>query len=64
MKKRHQQKLIVISVVLLFIWNVPFVAIFDGDAQILGFPAIYVFIFLTWLLSILLAYIILRKFYE
>jgi len=64
MKKRHQQKLILISIVLFFIWNVPFVGIFDGDAQVLGFPILYVFLFISWLLSIILTYIILKKFYE
>ncbi|MEO2052399.1 MAG: hypothetical protein ABGX00_11600 [Allomuricauda sp.] len=64
MKKRHQQKLIVISIVLFFLWNVPFITIFDGDTQFMGFPVLYVFLFLTWLVAIILAYIILRKFYE
>ncbi|MDF0716697.1 hypothetical protein PY092_11095 [Muricauda sp. 334s03] len=64
MKKRHQQKLILISIVLFFLWNVPFVTIFDGEAQIFGFPMFYVFIFLSWLVSIVLTYIILKKFYE
>jgi len=64
MKKRHQQKLILVSIVLFFLWNVPFVTIFDGDAHVFGFPIFYVFIFLSWFLSIVLAYIILKKFYE
>lgn len=64
MKKRHQQKLILISIVLFFLWNVPFVTIFDGEAEIFGFPMFYVFIFLSWLVSIVLAYIILKRFYE
>ncbi|MAU15716.1 MAG: hypothetical protein CMH46_09275 [Muricauda sp.] len=64
MKKRHQQKLILVSIVLFFLWNVPFVTLFDGDTQIFGFPIFYVFIFLSWLFSIVLAYIILKRFYE
>lgn len=64
MKKRHQQKLILISIALFFLWNVPFVAIFDVDGHVFGFPILYVAIFLSWLLSIIFAYIILRKFYE
>ena len=64
MKKRHKQKLILISIVLFFLWNVPFVTIFDGDAEIFGFPIFYVFIFSSWLFSIVLAYIILKRFYE
>ena len=49
MKKRHQQKLVVLGIVLFFIWNVPFVSIFNGDFQVLGFPAFYVYIFLSFL---------------
>jgi hypothetical protein len=64
MKKRHQQKLILISIVLFFLWNVPFVGIFDMEGQILGFPILYVAIFSSWLLSIIFAYIILKKFHE
>lgn len=64
MKKRHQQKLVVMGIVLFFLWNVPFVTIFDGDFDILGFPALYIFIFMGWGISIVVSYIILKKFYE
>ncbi len=63
-KKRHQQKFVVLSVMLFLLWNVPFVSIFDGDAQFLGFPMFYVFIFGSWLVSIVVAFVILNKFYE
>jgi hypothetical protein len=64
MKKRHQQKLILVSIVLFFLWNVPFVTLFDSDGHFFGFPKFYVFIFLSWLIAIVLAYIILKRFYE
>jgi len=64
MKKRHQQKLVVLGVVLFFLWNVPFVTIFDGDFDILGFPALYIFIFMVWAIAIVFSYIILKRFYE
>lgn len=64
LKKRHQQKFIVVSVMLFFLWNVPFVSIFDGEGQFLGFPTFYIFIFLSWLLSIIVSFFILKKFYE
>jgi len=63
-KKRHQQKFIVLSVMLFFLWNVPFVSIFDGDAHLFGFPIFYIFVFLSWLLSIVISFIVLKKFYE
>ncbi len=64
MKKRHQQKLLLISLVLFLIWNVPFVSIFDGDYQLFGFPVFYVFVFLSWFFAIVASYIILKRFYE
>ena len=64
MEKRNQQKLIALSVVFFFLWNVPFVSVFDSDYQLLGFPIFYLFIFLTWLLLIVISYLILKKFYE
>lgn len=64
MKKRHQQKLVVLSFVLFFLWNVPFITIFDENFQVLGFPAIYFFIFLIWTVAIAASYYILKKFYE
>ncbi|UJH67071.1 hypothetical protein [Allomuricauda sp. SCSIO 65647] len=64
MKKRHQQKLVVMALVLFFLWNVPFVSLFDSDFQVFGFPVFYVFIFLSWSIAIIASYIILRKFYE
>ncbi|WP_350286146.1 hypothetical protein [uncultured Croceitalea sp.] len=64
MKKRHQQKLIILAVVLFFLWNVPFVSVFDGNSQLFGFPMFYIFIFLSWLIAIVISFIILKKFYE
>ena len=64
MKKRHQQKLVFLAITLFLIWNVPFITVFDLDAQLFGFPAFYAFVFLSWLAVIIISYIILRKFYE
>lgn len=64
LKKRHQQKFIVLAAMLFLLWNVPFVSIFDGEGQFFGFPMFYIFIFLTWLLSIIVSFLILKRFYE
>jgi len=64
MKKRHQQKLVILGVVLFFLWNAPFITIFDTAGQLFGFPMLYVFIFITWFVAIIISYIILKKFYE
>lgn len=64
MKKRHQQKFVILAVVLFFLWNVPFVSVFDGRAHLLGFPLFYIFIFVSWFIAIVISFIILKKFYE
>ncbi len=64
MKKRHQQKLVVISIFLFLAWNVPFITIFESSSHILGFPSIYVYIFVNWLLIIALTFTVLKRYYE
>ncbi len=64
MKKRHEQKLVVLSLALLLLFNVPFILIFNLDGNILGFPVLYFSIFLIWLLSVVISYVILKRYYE
>nr|WP_247649183.1 hypothetical protein [Lutibacter sp. B1] len=63
-KKRHQQKLIVLSLLLLCLFNVPIILLFNSSFNILGFPLIYFYIFFIWIISIIVSYIILKKYYE
>ena len=64
MKKRHQQKLVIIAISLLILFNIPFILIFDGSDSIMGFPSFYVFIFITWLISVVSSYLIIKRFHE
>ena len=64
LKKRHEQKLVILALALLVLLNMPVVFIFDMDAHILGIPALYAFIFFVWLMAIVISYIILSKHYE
>ncbi len=64
MKKRHEQKLIVLSIALFFIFNVPFLLIFNLEGHVFGVPLFYVFIFSIWLLSTIISYIVLKRHYE
>ncbi|OGS71038.1 MAG: hypothetical protein A3F91_13425 [Flavobacteria bacterium RIFCSPLOWO2_12_FULL_35_11] len=64
MKKRHQQKLIVLSLMLLFLLNVPVLLIFNSSTTFIGFPILYFYIFFVWIVSIIVSYIILKKYYE
>ncbi len=64
MKKRHQQKLVVLSLVLLFLFNIPLIFMFNHSGNIFGFPVLYFFIFLIWGVSIIISFVILKRFYE
>ncbi|WBX77185.1 hypothetical protein PG911_02680 [Tenacibaculum ovolyticum] len=64
MKKRHEQKLIVLSIVLFLLFNVPFVLIFNFEGAVFGIPTFYFFIFSIWLLSIIISAIVLKRHYE
>lgn len=65
MKKRHQQKLVVLSLLLLLLLNLPILLLFDSaDDNILGMPVIYIYIFSVWLFSVLMSWIVVRRYYE
>ena len=64
MKKRHEQKLVVLSIVLVLLLNIPFVLIFNLEGAIFGIPTFYFSVFSIWLLSIIISYIVLKRHYE
>lgn len=64
MKKRHQQKLVVVSMALLIGLNVPIVLLFDSSQSLLGFPIIYIYIFSVWSFSVLLTFFIIKRYDE
>ena len=64
MKKRHQQKLIALSFLLLCLFNIPFILLFESNTTIMGFPLMYFYIFVVWIVSIIVSYVILKRFYE
>ena len=64
MKKRHQQKLVVLSLLLLLVLNLPILLLFDSADNILGMPVIYIYIFSVWLFSVLMSWIVVQRYYE
>lgn len=64
MKKRHQQKLIVLTFVLLIALNLPIVLLFDSIKEVFGLPAIYIYIFSVWSISIFTSLLIVSRYYE
>jgi purine-cytosine permease-like protein len=64
MKKRHQQKLVIVSMVLLIGLNLPIVLLFDSSQNVVGFPVIYIYLFSIWLFSILVSLLIVKRYNE
>lgn len=64
MKKRHEQKLIIIAVLLVLAFNMPLLPLFGVDGAVGGFPVIYVYIFSVWTCAVLVSYLIVKRYYE
>ena len=64
MKKRHEQKLVLLSLVLLLLFNIPVLLIYEGKTAFWGIPKFYFVIFLIWGLSSIISYSILKRHYE
>ncbi len=63
MKKRHEQKLVILAIALLLVLNIPFLLIFNINGAVFGIPTFYS-VFSVWLISIIVSYVILKKHYE
>lgn len=61
MKKRHEQKLIIISLGLFVMLSIPIILLFNNIKEVLGFPAIIIYIFSICLISILTSFIIIKR---
>ncbi|MGV7106161.1 hypothetical protein [Flavobacterium sp. U410] len=64
MKKRHQQKLVVLSLSLLLALNLPLLLLFDKAQVFFGLPLIYGYLFTIWFLAILISIVIVNRYYE
>ncbi|GAL01088.1 hypothetical protein JCM19314_2288 [Nonlabens ulvanivorans] len=62
MKKRHQQKLVILSIGLVIFLNLPVIFIFNNNIDILGIPLLYAYIFFVWLLSVIITFTVLKKY--
>jgi len=64
MKKRHLQKLILISLFLLMAFNLPLLLLFNSSEEVFGFPIILFYVFTVWLASAVVSFIIFKKYNE
>jgi len=62
MKKRHTQKLVIVSIGLVLFLNIPIVYIFNKNVAIMGVPLLYAYVFFIWLLSVIITYTVITRY--
>ncbi|MFS4470400.1 hypothetical protein [Chryseobacterium sp. T20] len=61
MKKRHEQKLIILSVGLMIAFSIPISLLFNSDREVLGYPMILIYLFAVWMISIVISFVIVKR---
>lgn len=64
MKRRHEQKLIILALLLLICFNLPIVLLFDSAQPLAGIPIIYFYFFSVCVFSILISLYIVNRYHE
>lgn len=64
MKKRHEQKLIILSIGLMIAFSIPVSLLFNSDRKVLGYPMILIYMFVVWMISIIISFVIVRRYDE
>ncbi|PRB04566.1 hypothetical protein [Chryseobacterium sp. MYb7] len=64
MKKRHEQKLIILSVGLMIAFSIPISLLFNSDREVLGYPMILIYLFAVWMISIVISFVIVKRYDE
>ena len=64
MKKRHEQKLVILSMVLFVLFNAPILLLFNQVKEYFGLPFIYIYIFGIWFASSIISFVIFKKYEE
>ncbi|MDC8103347.1 hypothetical protein MTQ00_02235 [Chryseobacterium sp. B21-037] len=64
MKKRHEQKLIILSIGLVILFSIPISLLFNSEKDTFDYPVILIYIFAVWMISIIISFIIVKKYDE
>jgi ABC-type sugar transport system permease subunit len=64
MKKRHEQKLIILSIGLMVAFSIPISLIFNSEREVLGYPMILIYLFVVWMISIIISFVIVKRYNE
>ncbi|RXM53365.1 MULTISPECIES: hypothetical protein [unclassified Chryseobacterium] len=61
MKKRHEQKLVILSIGLMIAFSIPISLLFNSEREIFGYPMILIYLFVVWMVSIMISFVIVKK---
>lgn len=64
MKKRHEQKLIILSIGLMMAFSIPISLLFNSEKDVFGYPMILIYLFAVWMISIIISFVIVKKYDE
>lgn len=64
MKKRHEQKLIILSIGLMMAFSIPISLLFNSEKDVFGYPMILIYMFAVWMISIIISFVIVKKYDE
>ncbi|BAP30897.1 uncharacterized protein CHSO_1860 [Chryseobacterium sp. StRB126] len=64
MKKRHEQKLVILSIGLMIAFSIPISLLFNSEREVFGYPRILVYLFVVWMISIVISFVIVKKYNE
>lgn len=64
MKKRHEQKLIILSIGLMIAFSIPVSMLFNSEREVFGYPMILVYLFAVWMISIIVSFVIVKRYDE
>ncbi|ROS17893.1 hypothetical protein EDF65_2280 [Chryseobacterium nakagawai] len=61
MKKRHEQKLVILSIGLMIAFSIPISLLFNNEREVFGYPMILIYLFVVWMISIVISFVIVKK---
>jgi len=64
MKKRHEQKLIILSIGLMIAFSIPISLLFNSEKDVFSYPTILIYIFGVWMISIIVSFVIVKRYDE
>ncbi|UKB85603.1 hypothetical protein LF887_08275 [Chryseobacterium sp. MEBOG06] len=64
MKKRHEQKLIILSIGLMIAFSIPISLLFNSEKEVMGYPMILIYLFAVWMISIVISFVIVKRYDE